>query len=173
MSEFPAKILLATDGSEDAALAARASISLAKDTNAELHVVHVGEKHHIYLPRTGGPLPSPQDDEEVKKEHQALLDYEVERITQAGGNVAEAHLRVGKPDEEILRVSEEIIAGLIVVGNQGLGRKFSRLKRFLMGSVSERVTTYARCSVMVVRRDLYERPQPSQMAPGPARPGEG
>jgi nucleotide-binding universal stress UspA family protein len=65
---------------------------------------------------------------------------------------------VGKPAEEILRVSEEIIAGLIIVGNQGLGRKFSRMKRFLMGSVSERVTTYARCSVMVVRRDLYERP---------------
>jgi len=54
-------------------------------------------------------------------------------------------------------VSEEIIAGLIVVGNQGLGKKFGWLKRFLMGSVSERVTTYARCSVMVVRRDLYER----------------
>jgi nucleotide-binding universal stress UspA family protein len=71
---------------------------------------------------------------------------------------AAAHLRVGKPDEEILRVSEEIIAGLIVVENQGFGRKFSRLKRFLMGRVSERVTTYARCSVLVVRRDLYNRP---------------
>jgi nucleotide-binding universal stress UspA family protein len=158
MSDFPAKILLATDGSEDAALAAQVSISLAKDTSAELQVVHVAEIYRIYLPRTGGPLPSAQTDEEAKKEHQALLDYEVERIKQAGENVATAHLRVGKPAEEILRVSEEIIAGLIIVGNQGLGRKFSRMKRFLMGSVSERVTTYARCSVMVVRRDLYERP---------------
>jgi nucleotide-binding universal stress UspA family protein len=158
MSDFPAKILLATDGSEDAALAARVAISLAKDTNAEMQVVHVAETHYIYIPRAGGPLPPPQTAEEVKREHQALLDYEVEQIKQAGGNVAEAHLRVGKPDEEILRVSEEIIAGLIVLGNQGLGRKFSKLKRFLTGSVSERVTTYARCSVMVVRRDLYDRP---------------
>ena len=158
MSDFPVKILLATDGSEDAALAARVAISLATDTSAELQVVHVAETHHVYLPRTGGPLPSPRADEEVKKEHQALLNHEVEQIKQVGGNVTEAHLRVGKPAEEILRVSEEIIAGLIVVGNQGLGRKFSRLKRFLMGSVSERVTTYARCSVMVVRRDLYDRP---------------
>jgi len=105
MREFPAKILLATDGSEDAALAARAAVGLAKDTSAELQVVHVAETHHIYLSRAGGPLPSPQADEEVKKEHQALLNHEVEQIKQVGGNVSEAHLRVGKPAEEILRVS--------------------------------------------------------------------
>ena len=134
MSAFPVKILLATDGSEDAALVARVAISLAKETSAELQVVHVAETHHVYLPRTGGPLPSPRADEEVKKEHQALLNHEVEQIKQVGGNVTEAHLRVGKPAEEILRVSEEIIAGLIVVGNQGLGKKFGRLKRFLMGA---------------------------------------
>ncbi len=65
---------------------------------------------------------------------------------------------MGKPAEEILHVSEEIVAGLIVLGNQGLGGKFSRMRRFVMGSVSERVTRYARCSVMVVRKDLYDRP---------------
>jgi nucleotide-binding universal stress UspA family protein len=56
MSEFPAKILLATDGSEDAALAARAAISLARDTGSELHVVHVGPAH-VYPPHTAGPTP--------------------------------------------------------------------------------------------------------------------
>ena len=60
--------------------------------------------------------------------------------------------------EEILRVSEEIAAGLIVVGNQGLGGRFSRMRRFVMGSVPERVARYARCSVMVVGKDLYDRP---------------
>jgi nucleotide-binding universal stress UspA family protein len=65
---------------------------------------------------------------------------------------------VGMPDEEILHVSEEIVAGLIVVGNQGLGGMFSRLKRFLMGSVSDRVAHYARCSVMVVRKDPFGEP---------------
>jgi nucleotide-binding universal stress UspA family protein len=159
MSDFPVKILLATDGSEDAQLAAQAAISLAKDTDAELHLVHVGEPQHIYTPRAGGPLPPPETDEEVKKNAQAFLNYEMKRIEQAGGTVTEAYLRVGKPAEEILRVSEEMIAGLIVVGNQGFGGKFSRMKRFLMGSVSERVTRYARCSVIVVRKDLYDRPQ--------------
>jgi hypothetical protein len=59
--------------------------------------------------------------------------------------VEEAHLRLGHPAEEILRLSEEIIAGLIVVGNQGLSGRFSRMKRFVMGSVSENVARYARC----------------------------
>jgi nucleotide-binding universal stress UspA family protein len=158
MSEFPAKILLATDGSEDAALAAKAAVSLAEDTGAELHVVHVGETHHVYQPRAMGPSLPTETAEEVRKEHQALLNHEVKQIEGTGGNVAEAHLRVGKPAEEILRVSEEIVAGLIVLGNQGLGGRFSRMKRFLMGSVTEQVARYARCSVMVARRDLYERP---------------
>jgi nucleotide-binding universal stress UspA family protein len=97
-------------------------------------------------------------DEEIRQQAQGVLDWQVEEIKEAGGDVAKAHLRVGKPDEEILRLSEEIVAGLIVIGNQGLGGRFSRMRRFLMGSVSERVARYARCSVMVIRKDLYDRP---------------
>ena len=40
MNSFPNKILLATDGSEDAALAASAAIGLSNRTASELHVVH-------------------------------------------------------------------------------------------------------------------------------------
>lgn len=87
-----------------------------------------------------------------------MLDQQIKEIKEAGGNIEEAHLKMGRPEEEILRLSEDIVAGLIVVGNQGLGGKFSRMRRFLMGSVSETVTRYARCSVMVVRKDLYDRP---------------
>src|SRR5918994_1448163 len=142
MGDFPRKILLATDASEDSMLAARAAISLANDTGAELHVVHVGPAH-VYPPATAGPTPPQGSDEEIEK---------------AGGNIEKAHLRVGKPPEEILHLSEELVAGLIVIGNQGLGGKFSRMRRFLMGSVSEKVTRHARCSVMVMRKDLYDRP---------------
>ena len=156
MSDFPAKILAATDGSEDAMLAARAAISLAHDTGAELHVIHVGPRV-VYPPQTAGPTLPTGTNEELRREAQRVLDWQVDEIKKAGGEVTKAHLRVGKPDEEILRLSEDIIAGLIVIGNQGLGGRFSRMKRFLMGSVSESVSRYARCSVMVVRRDLYDQ----------------
>ena len=157
MSEFPAKILVATDGSEDAMLAARAAIDLAKDTGADLHVAHVGPKH-VHPPPTAGPTLPMGTDEELRVEAQRVLDWQVDEITKAGGEITQSYLRVGMPDEEILHVSEEIVAGLIVVGNQGLGGMFSRLKRFLMGSVSDRVAHYARCSVMVVRKDPFGEP---------------
>lgn len=90
-----------------------------------------------------------------------MLDAQLEQVGEMGGEATEAHLRMGRPTEEILRLSEELVAGLIVVGNQGLSGRFSRMRRFLMGGVSESVTRYARCSVMVVRKDLYDRPPTS------------
>ena len=41
MSIFPTKILLATDGSSEARLAARTAVDLAQKTGSELHAVHV------------------------------------------------------------------------------------------------------------------------------------
>jgi nucleotide-binding universal stress UspA family protein len=67
----------------------------------------------------------------------------VDEITKAGGEITQVHLRMGRPAEEIMRLSEELVVGLIVGGNQGLGGRFSRMRRFLMGSVSEKVSRYA------------------------------
>jgi nucleotide-binding universal stress UspA family protein len=55
MSVFPAKILVATDGSEDAILAVQAAVDLSNETGTELHVVHVGESLHVYPPPASGP----------------------------------------------------------------------------------------------------------------------
>src|SRR3712207_2127775 len=100
MSDFPAKILLATDGSEDSGVAARAAIELANDTGAELHVVHVGESHLVHPPPTAGgpPMPAPSKDE-IRQAAQRLLDHQVQEITESGGNVAESYLRLGRPVE--------------------------------------------------------------------------
>lgn len=157
MSVFPARILLATDGSEDSAVAMRAAVDLSNETDAELHLVHVAEAHPVYSPASNYPLPRPTT-EELREAARILLTEQVRQVKEAGGEVAAAHLETGRPADEILRLSERITAGLIVVGNQGLSGRFGRMRRFLMGSVSENVTRYARCSVMVVRRDLYERP---------------
>ena len=158
MSTFPAKILVATDGSEDAALAVQAAVDLSNETSADLHVVHVGESLPVYPPPASGPPPPSPSSEEIRRVARSLLDTQLELVGEMGGKVEEVHLRMGRPAEEILRLSEDIVAGLIVVGNQGLSGRFSRMRRFIMGSVSENVTRYARCSVMVVRKDLYDRP---------------
>jgi nucleotide-binding universal stress UspA family protein len=46
-----------------------------------------------------------------------LLDEQLKEVEEMGGKATEGHLRMGRPAEEILRVSEEIVAGLIIVGN--------------------------------------------------------
>src|SRR5215211_1148722 len=141
---FPAKILLATDGSEEAYLAAKTVADLAQRTGSELHVVHVGEVTLGYHPERHGYRIQYERDE--KKAGQ-LLETQVERIKAAGAMVAQAHLRMGKTDEGIVVLAEELGADLVVMGSRGLGGA----KRALMGSASDSVVRHAHCPVMVVR----------------------
>ncbi len=147
MSIFPTKILLATDGSAEARLAASTAAELASSTNSELHVVHVGE----YLPTFYAY--TEEEPAELRRHAERLLDEEVERIRAAGGRIAEVHLRLGRPAEQIVNLSEELGAGVVVVGSRGL----SALRRALLGSVSESVVRHAPCPVFVVRGDEERR----------------
>src|SRR3712207_964607 len=73
---------------------------------------------------------------------------------EAGNKVAQVHVRMGTPDEEIVKLAEELGADLIVVGSRGLGS----LKRVLMGSVSESVLHHAHASVLVARGEPISFP---------------
>jgi nucleotide-binding universal stress UspA family protein len=138
---FPTKILLATDGSEDAALATKAAIDLSNQSGAELHVVHVG-RSSLRL--------SPTEYYAAAREKIGELAKAVE---EAGGDVTETHLRIddsqtaGNEAEHITGLAEELGADLIVIGSRGL----SGMKRLVMGSVSESVVRHAHCPVLVMR----------------------
>ncbi len=153
MSIFPTKILLATDGSEEAQLALSTAVDQTNSTNSELHVVTVGPWNPDPAYATHEASFRRQTYEEVSeaigKEAQQILDEQVKKIKEAGGAVQEAHLRRGRKDQEIVRLAEEIGAGLIVVGSRGRGG----VRRALMGSVSDSVIRHAHCPVMVVRKE--------------------
>ncbi|MDP8949542.1 MAG: universal stress protein, partial [Actinomycetota bacterium] len=157
MSIFPTKILLATDGSKDAWLATNTAIGIAMVTGSELQVVNVG----VVAPTVLKPL----DVERARVEQEArrLLDEEVNDIENVGGEVARSHLRVGDAAQEIVDLAEELKAGLIAVGSRGRGR----IKRALMGSVSDSVVRHAHCPVLVVHK---EQRQP-QLLSGEASSG--
>ncbi len=141
MSIFPTKILLATDGSEEAALAARTAIDIADKTGSELHVVHVGEFLPTFFAQTE------VEPAQLEREARELLDEQVKSIEGAGGTVKNAHFRLGRADDEIVALAEQIDAGLVVMGSRGLGG----IRRALMGSVSDSVVRHAHCPVLVVR----------------------
>ena len=150
MSIFPTKILLATDGSEEARLAAQAAAELSKDTGSEVHVAYVLPSlmelrgHHVYSAEVMQSVL-----EQAEGEARTLLEEQAKEVEASGGKVAETHLETGKPDREIVRLSEELNVGTIVIGSRGLGA----IKRALMGGVSESVIKHAHCPVFVVRGD--------------------
>lgn len=139
MSVFPEKILVSTDGSKDAARATEAASELAMRSGAELHVVHVWHDvrgfAHDFVKR------------ELKRQGQEILDEQVEGIRSSGGDFAQAHLRMGRTSNEVLALSKEIDAGLLVVGSRGLGT----VQRILMGSQSEEIVHHAQIPVLVLR----------------------
>jgi nucleotide-binding universal stress UspA family protein len=150
MSIFPTKILLATDGSRDAELARTTAVDMATSTDSELHVVTVAPGYPSV------DVNIPQVVEQLHTQAEKVLQEQVEKIEQAGGKVAQKHLKIADPmgerhrAQQIVRVAEEIGAGLIVIGSRGRGG----VRRALMGSVSDSVVRHAHCPVLVVR---YEK----------------
>ncbi|HJQ30166.1 MAG TPA: universal stress protein, partial [Rubrobacter sp.] len=140
----PNRVLLATDGSQDAELAARVATDLSRRTGAQLHVAHAW-RHHVR--GFGYPTVVWTDYSYIyEREARRLLEAEIDAI-EAAGVVAEPHLLHGPPIDAILDLCDEIRPGLVVMGSRGLGP----VGRIIVGSVSEGVVHHARCPVLVAR----------------------
>jgi nucleotide-binding universal stress UspA family protein len=68
-------------------------------------------------------------------------------VARAAGVEAHTYPRQGDPADAILDVAEEREADLIIVGNKGM----TGAKRFLLGSVPNKVSHHAPCSVLIIR----------------------
>lgn len=140
MNHLPTKILLAADGSEDAAQAREAAVDLAGKSSSELHVVHVW--HDVPSPYAHAFIKR-----ELRRQGQEILDEQVRKIEEAGVKVTEAHLTEGRISNEVISLGEELGVGLLVVGSRGHGR----IERILMGSHSEDIVHDAHLPVLVLR----------------------
>jgi nucleotide-binding universal stress UspA family protein len=88
-----------------------------------------------------------QAQERLNEESQELLAEQMQAVRDTEGTVTESYLRTKNPADEIVRLAEEIDAGVIIMGSRGRGG----VRRALMGSVSEDVVLHAHCPVLVVR----------------------
>jgi nucleotide-binding universal stress UspA family protein len=151
-NHLPGRILLAFDGSKEACAATRAAVEISNATSSELHVVY-SLNTELWRSYPGQIIPNTREEdlledlEESKRKARAWIDRQAERIRAEGANVEEVYLAFGKPDEAIVKLGEELEAGLIVTGSRGLGG----VRRALMGSVSDSVVRHAHCPVLVVR----------------------
>jgi nucleotide-binding universal stress UspA family protein len=145
------RVVVGLDDSEHSRHALNFIGSLPLEADTELLLVGVAEKTH--LPRSAPDLVADQlrafiaeVDEEAKARTQQILVDAAKTITRRG----RAQLRsvVGNPSDEIVAVAKTTGAQLIVLGSRGIGR----LRRLLLGSVSESVLSQSECTVMITKR---------------------
>ncbi|MBA2764470.1 MAG: universal stress protein [Thermoleophilaceae bacterium] len=141
-------MVVGTDGSETALQAVREAADLAIELGAVVHLVSAYEpvaNQRLQEERESIPpdlewLINPREDV------RAALEDAAEQL-RARDLTVETHPREGDPADAILDVAEEQQAQLIVVGNKGM----SGAKRFLLGSVPNKISHHAPCSVLIIR----------------------
>ncbi len=141
-------IVVGTDGSETAAKAVDAALDVARRFDASLHVVSAFAPVSRQRLREEGQQ-APHDIQWMvnpREDVDATLEAARAQVGEAGVSVS-SYAREGDPADAILDVAEEIGADLIVVGNKGM----TGAKRFLLGSVPNKVSHHAPCSVLIVR----------------------
>ena len=141
-------IVVGTDGSETAGEAVRQAMQLAGILGARVHVVSAYEptgsarlrEERERVPEDMQWMVNPREDVDkaLTGAAEAMRDQGVDVVTYA---------RQGDPADAILDVAEEQNADLIVVGNKGM----TGAKRFLLGSVPNKVSHHAPCTVMIIR----------------------
>jgi nucleotide-binding universal stress UspA family protein len=141
-------ILVGTDGSETATEAVRQASELAAKLGAKLQIVSAYEP--VAAQRLNEERREAPEDLQwainPREDIDATLAAAAELARVAGVEV-DVYARQGDPADAILDVAEEQGADLVIVGNKGM----TGAKRFLLGSVPNKVSHHAPCSVLIIR----------------------
>jgi nucleotide-binding universal stress UspA family protein len=142
-------IVVGTDGSDSAAIAVRQAAELAKVGGGTLHIVHAYQPMNMgTLAMSAGSGGSTIDVEGVN----ASIESQAQLVCQHAGAIAQEqsvdckiHSVPGDPCDALISVAEQVHADLLVVGNRGM----TGLKRFMLGSVPNKISHHAPCSVLI------------------------
>lgn len=144
-SKLYRKILLATDGSESARKATDDAVEFSRLSGAKIYAVSVIDRS-IY-----SSVPEDLEWEEAMYDRFRELSEEAvsyaEKTAKNAGLEVESVLLEGHPAEEIVNFAEKNGMDLIIIGSLGK----SKVERFLIGSVSEKVVRNAKVPVLIVR----------------------
>jgi nucleotide-binding universal stress UspA family protein len=139
------KVLVALDGSDTSDHGLDLACTLLGGKKATVTLLHVIPRHMIY--GRGGPVVAECYDPNEEYEHSRELLFNAEqRLREKGvsGTITK-ELEIGDPADLILTVAAQDNIDLIILGSRGL----NAAQRFLLGSVSTKITTHAHCAVLV------------------------
>ncbi|MEE8450068.1 MAG: universal stress protein [Thermodesulfobacteriota bacterium] len=144
----PERILATTDFSESAQIGLRLAGSLAGSFGAKLFLLNViPEKELEYISEAEFPkkpvdiIANEQKERLVQHFEEVLKPEERERVK------LQPRVRFGEPAKEIIKISEELEADLVVMATHGR----TGLRHLLAGSVAEEVVRNAACPVLTIR----------------------
>jgi nucleotide-binding universal stress UspA family protein len=135
-------IVVGSDGSETASEAVRQAFELVRGQGRVLHVVSA------YRPASAQVVTVGSDEWDILPQDRvdSVLQDVASRARIEGAKV-ETHAIRGDPAAAIIRVAKEVGADLVVVGNKGM----KGAKRFLLGSVPNKVAHSAPCAVLIIK----------------------
>jgi nucleotide-binding universal stress UspA family protein len=146
-------IVVGTDLSESAQQAVQQAAAIAKAFGATLHIATVFKPamtstvaaSSLEAMAYGGAEFLQEAESKIADEVDAALGRLSKELTDDGITV-KTHGMAGDPADALIDIAEDVKADLIVVGNRGMGG----VKRFVLGSVPNKITHHAPCSVLVV-----------------------
>jgi nucleotide-binding universal stress UspA family protein len=140
------KILVAVDGSKEAEWAFKKSVEIAKRNEASIILSHIIDVRNLATVEAYDRAIM----ERAEKHAKELLENYKQQALEAGVKEVITDIEYGSPKVKIAKeVAPKYEADLIVCGATGL----NAVERFLIGSVSEHITRYAKCDVLVVRTE--------------------
>lgn len=139
------KVLLAVDLTDESHPIAEKANSIAKQHNAQLHIIHVIEPLSFAY---GGDIP--MDFSGIQEEIQSQAALQLSELSQRYGITEDRqHIAMGRPETEIHKLSEEQQCDLIVIGSHG-----RHGLSLLLGSTANGVLHGAKSDVLAVRVGL-------------------
>ena len=139
------RIIVATDGSNSANRAVDAGAAMAKATGAELVLLTIGGSvtgaELRNLADTAGDLGKTMQSAADK-----ILQQAEKRANRLGVRSVTLQTGWGDPGDAILDLTKQLKGDLVIVGRRGQ----SRLASLFLGSVSQKLASFAPCAVMIV-----------------------
>lgn len=143
------RILVAVDGSKSSFNAMDKAIALQKLTEAEIYLICVYKHHSLFEASLsiGRPAGMEIPDKVLSDYAKEIVNHAKAMATEKGAVKVRGFVKAGRPSSVIVKLAQDKEVDLIVVGTRGT---HSDKDGMLLGSVSHRVASKAKCPVLVV-----------------------
>lgn len=152
------KLLVPVDGSSASIDAVKKSIEISRKYNYSIKLInvvnfgslsHLNRNERLWHYMDGSTITETSELSKIAKENaEKLLNVIIDKLDFSDIKI-EKEVLSGEPYEKILEVAKNENFDLIVMGNRG----FSKIKRFFVGSVTQKVISEAPCPVLVIHSD--------------------